>query len=261
MAAGAASGGGSEGIKAGRAYVEIGAKDAGLEAGLKAAKKAVLRLGKETTEAGTPLLGLGGAMMAPILESLREVVEHFTEIGHAASRTGASTEAISDLGYAAKQSGASLEDVETGLRFLDRNITAAAEGTEKAKDALAEFGLTFEDLKGKDAREKFKLISEGLDKVDESARTPALRALLGRGAASLRPLLENSRELTRLMDENGKVGGRVTKEDAENAEKVEKAYLRTSAAVKNAFLAIGAAILPEADVIGGFTSALVEGIR
>jgi len=261
MAAGSASGGGSEGIKAGKAYVEIGAKDAGLKAGLNAAKRAVLSIGKDIAAAGGIGLGLGSAIMAPILASLKEVVEHFSAINRAAIRTGATTEAISDLGYAAKASGTSLEAVESGLKFLDKAMAAAAGGSEEAKDALAAFGLTVDDLKGKDADEKMRLISQGLQGIEESARGPALRALLGRGALSLRPMLENSAELNRLLQENAAVGGRVSKEDAENAEKVEKAYIRTTAAIKNAFLAIGAAILPHADSIDQFATGLTKAIR
>jgi hypothetical protein len=260
MAAGSTSGGGSEGIKAGRAYVEIGVQDAGLKAGLNAAKKAVLKLGKETAEAGAPALGLGAAIMAPILESLKEVVEHFSEINRASIRTGASTEAISDLGYAAKASGASLEDVERGLKFLHKNMQLAGEGSKVAEENLAAFGLTVKDLKGKDADQQFLMIAEGLDRIEESAQGPALQRILGRGGVGLRPMLDNSRELARLLKENGEVGGRVSKQDAENAEKVEKAYVKTSAAVKNAFLAIGAAILPHADTIDKLSTAMVGGV-
>ena len=262
MAAGGTSGGGSEGIKAGRAYVEIGTKDAGLKAGLNAAKKAVLSLGKEFAEAGGVALGLGSALAGPVLGSLKEVTEHFAEIGRAAVRTGASTEAISDLGYAAKASGASLGDVEAGLRFLDRVLRQAEQGSDTAKEALAEFGATAEDFKGKDANERLMMVSKGLDRIEESARGPALRAIMGRGApGALMPMLANSRELARLMEENGKLGGRVSKEDAENAELVEKAYTRTATAVKNAFYALGAAILPHADTISKFADALVDGVR
>jgi hypothetical protein len=260
MAAGSSSGGGSEGIKAGRAYVEIGAKDAGLKAGLAAAKRAVLSIGKDVAGAGAGALGLGSAVMAPILESLREVVEHFSAINRAAIRTGSTTESISDLGYAAKASGTSLGAVEAGLKFLDKTMSAAEKGSESATEALAAFGLTAADLKGMDADQKMLAISKGLQGIEESAQGPALRSLLGRGGVGLRPMLESSTELARLLEENGKIGGRVSKEDAANAEKVEKAYLRVTSAVKNAFLAIGAAILPHAETIGQFATALSTAI-
>jgi hypothetical protein len=261
MAAGSSSGGGSEGIKAGRAYVEIGAKDAGLKAGLESAKKAVLKFGKEVAETGAPILGLGAAVVGPILASLKEVTEHFSAINRASIKTGASTEAISDLGYAAKLSGASLESVESGLKFLDKTMAEAASGSASATEALAQFGVTAEQLKGMDADQKMLAISKGLQAIEESAQGPALRSLMGRGALGLKPMLDNSRELARLLKENGEVGGRVSKEDAENAERVEKAYLKVSAAVKNAFMAIGAAILPEAEAIGHFASMATEAAR
>src|SRR5262245_24190249 len=186
MAAGSTSGGGSQGIKAGRAYVEVGTNNAGLKAGLDQAKRAVLNVGKQLTGVGAAGLGIGGAIMAPILASFSQVVERFDAIGDAAQRTGTTTEAISDLGYAAQPSGAELSDVESGLLRLDRNAAAAAKGSDEATEALDAFGLTVEGLKGMDAREKFVAIAKGLKAMDDSAKGPALQALLGRGAASLR---------------------------------------------------------------------------
>jgi len=260
MAAGSTSGGGGEGIKAGRAYVEVTTQDAGLKAGLNAAKKAVLGAAKEFAAAGAGLGGLGAAIKAPILESLREVVEKFSAIGAASKRTGASTEAISDLGYAAEQSHTSLEAVEKSLKFLDKTMAQAGKGSESAQEALAAFGLSVEDLKGKDADQKLLAISRGLKSMDEAARGPALQSILGRGGRSLLPMLENSREFQRLLKENGELGGRVSREDAENAETIEKAWKSTTAALKNAFHAIGAAILPQADTISDYAHRFSSGV-
>ena len=60
----------------------------------------------------------------------------------AATRTGASVEALSELAYASDLAGASMEDLETGLRKMQRSIVDAALGSDSARDALRLLGLT-----------------------------------------------------------------------------------------------------------------------
>lgn len=263
MAVGGASSGGGKGIKAGRAYVEVGTDDAGLRAGLAKAKRMVMDFGKSIATGGFIALGISTAILAPITESFRRVIGHFDELNKASDRTGATTEALSDLSYAAEQSDATLEDVSNGAKFLQKNLAAAAGGSKEAQESLAKLGLTAADLKGKGLDEQFLLIADGLQAMEDPAeRTAAMLAVLGRGGLALAPMLKGgSAELRKLFEQNARVGGRVSKEDAANATKVGDASDMMGKAVRNAFFAIGAALLPQADNIERLAFAFVDAIK
>ena len=203
MAVGGSSGGDSKGIKAGRAYVEVGVDASDLVVGLAKAKRMLLSFGKGLAVGGGALLGIGSSITAPILESFREVVKAFSELHDASDRTGVGTEALSDLAYAAKLSDASLADVVKGFKGLNNVMADAEGGSASAQAALAKLGLTFKDLKGKEGGEQFARLSEGLERLDDAAQGPAFENIFGgRAAMKLLPMLKNSNELRKMLEEN-----------------------------------------------------------
>ena len=76
-------------------------------------------------------------------------------------RTGISVETLSELGYAAQLSGVDVETLETAIKRMQKTIIGAAEGSQAAVEALAELGLTVEDLRGLSPDQQFKLRMHG----------------------------------------------------------------------------------------------------
>lgn len=260
---GGSSGSGGKGIRAGRAYVEAKLDDTGLRAGLEKARRMVMRFGASLAAGGGVLIGIGTAIVGPIIASFREVVDHFDKLNKAADRTGATTEALSKLAYAAEQSDASLEDVTTGLKFMQLNLAAAKQGSQEAQETLAKLGLTVADLDGKDAAEQFAIIADAAERIgDIDLRKSALRGLLGKGFEQLMPMLKGgSGALRDLYAEAERTGSVVSGEDAEAATRAGDAMARAWRAVKNTLLAVGAALLPQADRIEQFSLAVVDAAR
>jgi hypothetical protein len=266
MAVGGGGGGGgsrAEGVKAGRAYVAVGADDTELRTVLGNIRKRVLGVGKALAAGGGVLAGLGAGILAPIAESFREVVKYFDEFSQAANRTGATTEALSALAYAAQQSDASLEDVANGTKFLQKNLSEAAAGSQQAADAFAALGLKADDLKGKSLEEQFALIADGLANIEDPAdRTAAAIGVLGRGGLALLPMLgKGSGALRELLKEAEDVGAVIGGKDAENATRIGDSIRKSWTAVKNTFRAVGAALLPQVDVIEQWSTVFVDAIK
>ncbi len=255
MALGSGSGGGSGGIKAGRAYVETALDMAGLKGGLKQMKRLVLNTSKAFAAGGAGLLGLGGGIMGGILASFKDVVEHFDEIQKSADRVGTTTEALSALGYAAEQSGSNLEDVESAAKFLQKNLVLNA-------DAFKQFGMNADDLKGKDLPDQFDAIAESLQGMNAEQKKAAITTLLGKGGDRLLPLFKDGAEgLRALRKEAEEVGAVVGGENARKAERAGDAISRSWTAVRNTFRSIGAALLPEIDNIEYLSATVVQGAK
>jgi hypothetical protein len=220
-------------IRAGKAYVEVGADNSPLRADLKGA------LGMLKGFASAAMLGgaigagaaLGSAAVGLLTEGLSAaaglvpgMVSHFTEAGSAlndmSARTGASVESLSALGYAAKMAGASGEDVEKGLRKMQQTLVDAAGGSKTASDALFALGTSAQELKGLSPDEQFAKLADGISKISDPAeRTAAAMDVFGKGGANLLPILaDGAAGLEQWRKRAEEVGAVMSGEDAEAAD-------------------------------------------
>ena len=142
MAAGNASG-----IRAGRAYVELGADDK-LSAALDNAKKKVKEFGDAASAVGAGVQTAGLAIMAAgtaIVGSLAAAGLAFAKIGSdlndLSARTGMSVEALSELQFVFAQTGVEAADLESGIKKMQKAVVEAANGSQGANDTLARLGL------------------------------------------------------------------------------------------------------------------------
>ena len=119
----------SQGIRAGKAFVELFADDTKLVRGLKAAEKRLKAFGAGVQSIGTKLFGLGAAAVAPLLATTNVFADMGDQLAKMSARTGISVEALSELGYAAEQSGADLETLEGGVRKMQKFLVEAAQGS------------------------------------------------------------------------------------------------------------------------------------
>ena len=178
-------------IRAGKAFVELFADDSRLVRGLRAAQAKLKAFGAAVTGMGLKMMGLGAAMLAPLAGAAKSFADMGSKLWDMSKRTGVSVEALSVLGYAAEQSGADMESLETGLRKMQKAISAAAEGSSSAQEALAGLGLTVGDLAGLSPEKQFRLLADRLDKVaDPTAKAAAAMEVFGKSGTALLPMIE-----------------------------------------------------------------------
>ena len=119
-------------VKAGRAYVEIGADSSRLKRDLSAAGTQLREFGDKLsgirTIAAGALAALSGAGVVGLAKSFADAGSAIDDLSQ---RSGASHRALSELSYAAKLSDTSLETLGTGLRKMQVFLIKAAEGSEK----------------------------------------------------------------------------------------------------------------------------------
>lgn len=131
------------------------------------------------------------------------------EIGDTAERLGVSTDALQALGYAAERTGSSAASLQASLQILGRNQGLALQGGAIAGQ-FRQLGVSFRDAAGRalPLEEVFQNVAERASQARSPAERMAIATrLLGRGAASLGPLLargaEGIRELRAQFIANG----------------------------------------------------------
>lgn len=250
---------GAQGIRAGRAFVEVGADDNRLARGLRSAQRRLQAFGSAVQRIGLRVAAGGVAMLAPIIASTR----HYTALGSAlfdmSKRTGMSVEALSALGFAADMTGASLETVETGLRRMQRTISDAVFGLKESKDALAELKLTADELKNLRPEDQFDLIAERMNAIaNPTQRAAAAMKVFGRSGTQLLPMLA---ELSESRKQAGLLGLIVSTDAAERADDLGDAIDRLGKVGKNAAFWVGDALAPALTRAANVATALLMRVR
>jgi len=187
----------TQGIRAGRAFVELFADDSKLVRGLRAAERKLKAFGANIRNMGLKMAGLGAAAVAPMLAAAKTFSSMGDEVAKMAKRTGVSVEALSEFRFVASQTGTEFESLEMGFRRMQRSIYDAGRGLSTAKDALADLGLKFEDLDGLAPEVQFKVLADRISQVeDPTTRAAIAMTLFGHGdepSADVRRRCEGNR--------------------------------------------------------------------
>lgn len=235
---------GSREVRAGRAFVEIVARD-GLSAGLARAAATLRGFSGMVAGLGAAVTGVTGT----IFGGLAAAVQQFSSAGDAiekmAGRTGLSAEAVSELAYAADLSGTNVEDLEKGVRKMQQTIAAARDGNEAALESLRDLGVNMASLADTpDAQ--LAVFAERIAAIeDPAARTAAAMSIFGKAGTQLLPLMADGAEGLRAMrEEAAQLGLTVSTDTAARAAKLNDALGRVAAAAKAVTFNLGAAVAP-----------------
>lgn len=239
---------GAGSIRAGFAYVELGAIDKSLKAAFARVRKAVSSVGSTLASIAAPAAVAGAAVAGAAAAIAKSFSDAGSELLDMSQRTGLSVEALSSLRFAAQQTGTDIPAVEASVRRMQRTLVDAANGTATASDALANLGLKAQELAGKSPEEQFRLIAERLRGIsDPSARAAAAMAVFGKSGTTILPMIADLDSLIARSEELGVV---MSGADAQAADALGDAMTDLQVAFAAAKNAIGAALA------GPFTSLL-----
>lgn len=249
----------TRGIRAGRAYVELGVSDK-LTKGLRAAQKRLKAFGAGLRSIGTRMTAVGAGILAPLAASVKSFSRTGDSLHKMSGRTGVSTEALSELGFAAEQSGANLESLEAGLRKMQKTVGDAADGTTTAVDALAKLGLAVEGLANLSPEQQFKLIADRLSRIeDPTLRAAAAMEVFGKSGTQLLPLVQNGAAgIEELQQQARSLGLTVSTEAAGDAAVLNDTLNILWRVLKQCAFVIGSALAPDViELAGAITKAVV----
>jgi len=124
-------------------------------------------------------------------------METGAELEKMSAKTGLGVEALQELQSAAYHANISQEDLATSLRFLQRNMFAAAQGGKEQARAFKTVGVSIKDQNGnlRDVDKVLGDVAEQFFNMPDGAKKTALAMqVFGRGGAALIPLLNKGRK-------------------------------------------------------------------
>lgn len=150
--------------------------------------------------AAVAAFGAGATAVARGLTDLEDRVEN---LGNIADKLGVSFEFIQVLEESANRSGTSIDSVSAAFGRLQKSVLGVDEESKAAQKALAEIGVTSEQLAALSPEEQYRLIGTSLAGIEDPAkRTATAIALFGKAGADLIPFFNNiagaERDISRL---------------------------------------------------------------
>ncbi len=235
----------ARGIRAGKAFVELGVSDR-LTAGLRRAQKRLRAFGAGLRSIGTRIAAFGASLAAPLAAGVKMFSSAGDQLDKMSKRTGVSVETLSELGFAAEQSGADLATLEAGIRIMQRTMGDASQGLATAVDAFAALALKVEQLAGLSPEQQFTVIAERLSQIaDPTARAAAAMDVFGKSGTKLLPLLaDGAKGMAELRDQARSLGLTVSTESARDAALLTDTLNILSRVLKQGVFTIGSALAP-----------------
>ncbi|HEX5446501.1 MAG TPA: hypothetical protein VFW87_21970, partial [Pirellulales bacterium] len=174
--------------------------------------------------------------------ALRAFMSTGDELDKMRQRTGFSVEALSELRHAADQSGASIEDLETGIRKMQRELGKAGPLSKEMEDAISALGLSASQLQAMSPEQQFDAIAKAIGKVsDPTKRAGLAMQFFGKSGTKLLPMIE---DMEALRAEAREMGFVMSGQGAANAVKLGDALDNLWKTVKFASIAIGESLAP-----------------
>lgn len=182
-------------VRAGGAYVDIRSKSTKYDAGMKRVFAQLSTLRDKAKIAAMALTAVGTAMAGAIFKITNSFAEYGDTIAKIAARTGASVQFIAQMGHVAELAGQDVGQLEKALRGLQRAMFDAKRGSAEIVDALAELGLTYDDLAGLPFEQQFLLILERLGQMSNASLKAAVAMkIFGRAGAAMVPVADMGAE-------------------------------------------------------------------
>lgn len=233
-------------VRAGGAFIEIFAKDGAFQQAMTRVSNKLKAIGASVRTFGAGLMGIGMAIVSPIVASAKAFASVGSALNDMSARTGVATEALSVLKFAAEQTGTDMAGVETAVKKMQKAIFAAGTGSKEAAEALAMVGLTAQDLAGLSADEQMGKIADGLMAIeDPGTRAAVAMAIFGKSGTAILPMLEGgSAGMSRFAAEAKRLGLVMDGETAAKADALGDAMDKLKAAMMMAFIQVGSAVAP-----------------
>jgi hypothetical protein len=237
----------AQGIRAGKAYVELFADNNPLTRGLNQAAGQVKQFGRTVTAIGGTFLALGGAIVAPLVGAVKQFSDMGSHLYDLSQRTGASVEFLSALGLTAESAGASAESIGVVMKKMAQTIAKdAGPEIEEAKGALHKLGIEIDAIRGKTPEEQFRLLARSISSIkDPTERAGLALSVFGRGSVGFLPLFaQGPAAIEATMERFREIGAVMSGEDASAAKAFQRDMHELWSVLKMVTFQVGSALAP-----------------
>lgn len=209
------------------------------------------RVGRDVSGLFGSITRLGFAATAAVgglFYAVNSFAKSGDEITDTSKRLGITAESLQQLRYAASLSGLSADDLDTGLKFLNKNMVEAAKGSGDAAKVFQALGIStkFADGRLKTIDEMLPELADKFESIESaSLKTSLSMAIFGRSGDKMAPLLSGGRkELTKLREEANALGIVMSGDVAQSANNFDDLMTKLKAAALGVRNTFGAALLP-----------------
>lgn len=233
-------------IRAGKAAVEIWADDSQARRVLLQFQRRMASWGATINSMGRQAFMLGAAATGGLVLLSKRAADAASQLVDLADRTGITVESLSQLKFAAEQSGSGIEDLEVGIKKMDRIIAEAAMGSNSAAEALGHLGLAAGDLINMAPDRQFELIADRISQIPNPTFRAALALeLFGKSGTKLLPMMvDGAKGLEAFRKQADALGITLSTKDAKALEAWGDSFDALRAVLKAGVLTIGSSLLP-----------------
>jgi hypothetical protein len=174
----------ASGVRAGRAFVELGASDAPLVKGLDAAKRKLVSWSQGLNALGASLALSGALRIGAAFSAVLNSASSGDALYRLSQRTSESVENLSALGHVARVAGGNLSDVETAATSLESALIGAIRNGGDVALVLTRMGLQARNLQGLPLAEQLHQIADGMTRLSGDAMRAEASQMLFSGASN-----------------------------------------------------------------------------
>lgn len=229
-----------EGIKAGSAFVEIGADTSAVDKAISLVFGKISDLQHHFARIGIAFAGFGASITAPFESAVEVFTDYGSELKAYSDIFGFSAKTLGELSYAANRAGADLGSVAKGVIFLGRSLDKALQEGDAGKEAASMFrglGLDPKELNKLSGDAQFNAVASAIAEIaDPAERAAAAWDIFGKSARNLIPVLA---EFADMKERAEKFGTILSDKEVDEADKLDKAVRDLSLAYKGLSVAVG----------------------
>ena len=195
-----------------------------------------------------------------LLQPLGQVADEIDRIGKTANKLGVSAQFMYDLSFAAEQTGANFEQLQAGMKAMQRNIGLFGMGAGEAKTAFEALGISIEDLQGLSAEQQMMFLSDALSGISDSATRAAIATrIFGEGGQDLANLTAGgANALVAYSNQVEALGLTMTEADANGAAKFKDSLNIAQKTIQMFAGKIVTALAPAVEELVVFMNALIQ---
>ena len=206
--------------------------------------------------ASTALAGIGAMAAGAFAVGIKSALDYAGNISDVAARTGIASGQLAILQQAFKDAGLGAEQAGPTINKMQRALFEAANGSKEAKDALAQLGLSVDDLLKLSPSEQFEAITAALRGVNDEAASSALAMrIFGRSGAELKALIKDTEAFSKARQ---RIGGQADILDRSGGrmDAVSDSFGAIATKVRGLFLGAAEALLPALERLAAFIDSI-----
>lgn len=197
---------------------------------LKRAKQELKEIGDAAQNTGERLRNMGLLASAGLAAMFANVMKLTDELSDLSDATGINMGKLRGLSLALEEAGGNADDTGKMMNKFLISIDDAAQGSDKARKAFAEVGVTLSDLRNLSEEQLFDKVINRLSQMEAGAKRTALGVeLFGKSFGYVDPKMLNTALATKNFDELKKV----MEENKKVAELLKQTFLAFQQALMN----------------------------